>query len=563
MKGGIPGKRIIILISYALVFALMTIPLIGHLNTAVLGQGPDPYQYIWNAFVFSHAVTHVQNPFYTDLVFYPEGSSLILHTYTPVIGLVNSFIHSPYLSVNLVVMMNLAIAGLGTFLIGKHYKLSDLSAWLCGFCFAFSPYISSHMLEHVHLLLVGFVPFYVLAHFKLFPEQRWSSFSFNKSWMIIAFISGLITLFSDYYTSFFLIFFSMAFAIWLSAKTIQWKNYKPWLIIVVVWLVSHLAIEFAVQHSWDDKGAFYNTSDLVALITPPENSMIYQDHFAEWRSQMGFKGPNEQVMFLGFILVVATALLSFRINKNSWPLGFFALIFLLLSLPKIKWLGYPLTYSPFAFIHYVPFLNNLRNPSRFAEMLYLFVPLFVMVQWQDFQTRNSIRATWLTLLVSAIVVFEFWPVNYPLIHSSEVSEYSYKLQERSDVKVIWNIPTGYADGFTKEGEFDVQLLQDQLVHRKKLLGGYISRLPRERFETFSDDSVIMYMNQLAEGFQPEQIGSINLKNFIRDRGIGAIVVSLKLVNVKEELSFLLDEQDIPYDVALTNEHFIYYLQLVR
>src|SRR3954463_1128690 len=49
----------------------------------------DAHISMWSLWWTGHAVSHLQNPFWTDYVFFPRGTSLAFHSYPFVYGLLS------------------------------------------------------------------------------------------------------------------------------------------------------------------------------------------------------------------------------------------------------------------------------------------------------------------------------------------------------------------------------------------------------------------------------------------------------------------------------------------
>ena len=53
------------------------------------------------------------SPFYTPLLLYPQGTGLWLHTYTPVLGLLNVLLRQEYRAVNGGLLLSFVLSGVG------------------------------------------------------------------------------------------------------------------------------------------------------------------------------------------------------------------------------------------------------------------------------------------------------------------------------------------------------------------------------------------------------------------------------------------------------------------
>lgn len=410
--------------------------------------------------------------------------------------MLNMLFANPYLSTNLALLLSFAFSGLGAFLLAKRYLKSILLAFLVGFIFAYCPYKTSHLLEHYHLLLTGFVPFFILAMLQIWPATAIKLDKESIKWWALAIICFVFTLLSDYYTSFFLLFFSLFYAAYkLFVKYNTFSSRQILIVVLTVFVLSHLLIEPYSLAEHDDRGAFYNTADLLSWFTPPENSMVYGKFFENIRAQAQFKGPNEQVMFLGFSLILLILFLRPKTWDNEMKLiSFMAVMFMLLCIPKWKFMGQGISFSPTAWFHYIPFFNNIRNPSRFVAMVYLFLPILLFYGLEYRLARIGLGRRFIYLILIITVAMDYLPKPYPSISTSDLEPFASEIAQDESIKVLCYIPTGIADGFKQEGLFNVKRLQDQLVHEKALVGGYISRVPESQFSKFANNKILSVLN---------------------------------------------------------------------
>ena len=69
-----------VVLSYTLLAVLFTWPLVAHFSTHLLGAPEDNQQFYWNLWWWQKALGEGQNPFHTTWLFFPHGTSLLLHT---------------------------------------------------------------------------------------------------------------------------------------------------------------------------------------------------------------------------------------------------------------------------------------------------------------------------------------------------------------------------------------------------------------------------------------------------------------------------------------------------
>jgi hypothetical protein len=72
------------LVLYFALAILMTLPLALYLTRAVPGNGVDSWVNMWNLWWLRRALIHGDDPYFTPMLYYPQGASLLLHTLNPI-----------------------------------------------------------------------------------------------------------------------------------------------------------------------------------------------------------------------------------------------------------------------------------------------------------------------------------------------------------------------------------------------------------------------------------------------------------------------------------------------
>src|SRR5581483_1731821 len=79
-------RDLVVLFLYLVLTLVVTYPLVAQFNTSVPGTATwslDEYGYVWNHWWFKYSLFDLQtNPFQTQYLFYPLGTSLVLYAYT-------------------------------------------------------------------------------------------------------------------------------------------------------------------------------------------------------------------------------------------------------------------------------------------------------------------------------------------------------------------------------------------------------------------------------------------------------------------------------------------------
>jgi hypothetical protein len=505
------------LLFFALLFGLYSWPLAANFSAAYLGRpGNDANQYVWNAYNFQQAVAAGRNPFFTSLLLYPRGTSLVMHTYTPVIGMLNVALVHEIRAVNLSLLLSFTLSGVGAYRLCRRWVSSPVLSLLAGVIYAFSPYKLAHLPEHYHLLLTAPAPFYVYAFLEAFRFREGQLLPQVRRWGQVALCAGLglLTLLSDYYTLFGLVYFSLGYAAYYGLRlgSINWRRPRPWLLLVAGLAICHVASRLLKLSGVYDSGGFWWGGDLAGYLLPPPHSRWLSSPATEalLNSRIfNMPGSVENIMFLGYVLPLLTLLTLVWLRRYS-PLGaddtrggralpWLALLFFMLTLPAVRVFGKEVLRLPTGLLHYVPFFNNIRCPTRHVAYLSLLLPIVVFAGL-DGWLRRSLRPLprlAVTGLLLGLVLLEFQPRAQPLLRAADVPP-AYLAAAHLPGDVLFPIPFGLLDGYRKVGQMNTDELFYQTRHHKKLPGAYISRIPVETLAAFDQDSVVHLLLTLQE-----------------------------------------------------------------
>jgi hypothetical protein len=515
-----PWREILLsLLLFGLVFVWYSWPLSAHFGSAYPGHdGNDANLYPWNAYNFRQSVLAGTNPFFTTRLLYPGGLSLIMHAYTPVIGLLNLGLGNEILAVNVALALSFVLSAVGAYRLCRRWVPNPVLCLLAGLIFAYSPYKLARLPEHYNLLLTATAPFYVAAFLDAFDFTMGGFWPRIRSWRQVAlcFGLGLLTLLSDYYVLFGLIYFSLGYAAyyWLRLGRINWRRPRAWLVLAAVLAVSHVASRLLKLSGVPDFGGFWWGGDLAGyLLPPPSSRWLSSDAANELYQSKIFNMPGsvENYMFLGYLLPLLTlvVLLLPALRRRSplptdaclggQPLPWLALFFFMLTLPALRVFGKELLRLPTGLLHYIPFFNNIRCPTRFVLFLSLVLPVVVFAALDPWlRSRLHPAARWaVSLVLLLLIALEYQPTATPLLYAADVPA-AYLRAAGLPGETVFPIPFGVLDGGRKLGQMNGNDLFYQTRHHKNLPGGYISRVPAEVFASFDRDPVLHALLTLQE-----------------------------------------------------------------
>lgn len=240
---------LLVVAGYVALSILSTWPLAAHFSTALPGDGADSWQYLWNFWWFDQALFHGQPLYFTHAQYYPQGTSLLFHTLSPlnsVLGLPARLVGGYLAAYNLVVLLSTALSGSGTYLLalevlhtlaerapsrfragtgpapaagaGPHVTAEDslaaggplagpcrLAAFLAGAVFALSPYRSVHLLGLLSLVSTETLPFFALFAWRTVRRPSWRpALGMALAWLVAMLVDCYYPLYMALLAAFFL-----------------------------------------------------------------------------------------------------------------------------------------------------------------------------------------------------------------------------------------------------------------------------------------------------------------------------------------------------------------------
>lgn len=501
-------KKPLIFVSvlYLLLTLFMTFPLVLNLTTHIPGIAEDGPIHVWHLWWLKHSLFELKsNPLVTNYVFWPQTVNTVFdaHTFTnalislplqPIFGLV--------LTSNLIIIASLTLSAIGVYLLVRHLLNDGLVAFVAGIIFAFPPYIFAHLLDgHTNLVTTWPIPFYVLFFLKTLKNLRW------KDALVAGVFLGLLSM-NDYtYTAFSLILTGLILLYyffsnwrWLISLKILLRlglTFVTWLIIFSPLATPALKTYFAGFHPgvplWVQD--FYG-ADLLWLVKPSPLHPLLGNLVPVPKL-----GVIESTVNLGwsviFLSLVGIFLVWFSKNLSRLRLWVFLAItlFLLTLGPSLhingasEWhfgkfrLMIPL---PYILVHALPFIGGTQEPARMVIMLML--PLSVLSALALKVLTWRLRQFWKLVVVelaSALIVFEFLAIPFPLHEMSVPAVYDEIARDREEGFAVMNLPLGWNNNDESLGQTVLGDLQYyQVIHQRPIFRGTVARLPHENFEFY-------------------------------------------------------------------------------
>ncbi len=157
---------------FVVVALCLTWPLAARFTTHLGGDGGDPLQTLWSWSALFRALSHFENPFFTELLFAPHGASLVFCTFdlpTALLTLPLWWVLPPVAIYNIGVLFTCWLSAFGLYrLVLELTKSGDGTrsrargdwgaAVVAGSLFLLVPYRAAHADGHLHLLAMGWLP---------------------------------------------------------------------------------------------------------------------------------------------------------------------------------------------------------------------------------------------------------------------------------------------------------------------------------------------------------------------------------------------------------------------
>ncbi|MCK9480261.1 MAG: hypothetical protein M0R38_00675 [Bacteroidia bacterium] len=478
------------LLLYATIFIIYTFPLVqdfAHSFISPPKDGDSP-AFVWNVYNFCESVKKGEPWFYTHRQLYPLGGNTIMNSNITIISLLNLAVDNPILSINIALLLSFALSGLGAFFLAFRFTESFWGSLLAGFIFAFAPYKVSHLVSHYNLMLTAVIPFFVLNFNKAFEFKsgKFLPVKFHTKWIVVCFLLGFIGLLSDYYTTFFMLYYVgivWAYNTWIAGKTFK-MTWKPMLKLLVVFVLIHIVLQQA-KLFLDDNGAFWLGGNVIDFFVPSHNSLWFGGQWLQ-NFKDSFHPEKDSVeyeMFLGWTFILVLFYVWYKTGKQEFQFSmsvFTALAFIAICIPAVRVFNIFLFNMPTSALHFIPFFNHIHVPTRFVLMACLFLPI-ILVNY--FKTMP--KADYLYAILLSILFIEYYPKTYSTLSEKDVPAWVYEVKN-SDAELVIPVPTGLRDGIKGFGYFNSNQLFYQTIHGKTIVGGYLSRLPESTFQYYKD-----------------------------------------------------------------------------
>jgi hypothetical protein len=460
----------------------MTWPVIGRLGTAFPASDGDAWVHLWTFNWVKEALQSGQNPFFTDLLFYPNGVSLAYHNiawlhiaaWLPLQALVG-----PEAAYSLVFLAAFVLNGFAAYLLAREIAGSAPAAFIGGLIVAFWPYTLSHH-NHPNLILIAWIPLAIL-YLKRFFDRR----QLPDALLAAIFIALIgLTRWQLLVIGGFLIGFYVLYRL-LAEK--QARTMRALAVLAGVGLLSILIMApllapvVSAQLTRENPEALFvdeevAQTDLLAYLVPSRYHPLWGD--AAFQLTENFSVNRVFVPFIGFsvlLLAIYGSIVNWR-RARFW-IAIVSLYMLLALGPDLhingRVIGLPM---PYGLIEDLFFIKIVRHPDRFNVVLSIPMAILATMGVASLLQRERSRrwSLGVAALVMALVLLEYI-VSYPTFPAS-IPDWYMKLADEPGRFGLLGIP------MAPRASPDKAYMYYQTRHGKPLVEGHVSRPPDDAFD---------------------------------------------------------------------------------
>ena len=494
----VAATHLIALTIYTLLGVLLTWPLTLNLTNGVIGAvgGVDAYQNAWHLWWTARALTSLHNPFFSPLLFYPDGVDLFwqpLGFSQGVLALPVTLTLGPVAAVNWIVLTSFTVGGYATFLLARRATGNVAAALTAGATFVCSPYHMEKIIDgNLEVAAIHWLPCYAYTLFLLLDSPSWRR-ALAASALLLC-----VSLGSWYYGLFAALYTVCAAGIWAygvirnpedeqrlrhSLQQVAW-GIAPLIIWVLMLTPALYGLTTDVSEPiWDMRLVQRErAADLIDVFLPNPISPWWGPAVRAWRNQIY---PNAVIwnVALGWVAVSLGLLGAVVARHVSWRWSLLALACLIFALgPELKIAGWqtglPL---PYALLQDLPGIRSGQRPNHMAVMVSLSLAVLaaygVVAVQQAFQRH--------------IAGLRIWAISAFLIAlSAGIDGYAgpHAIVKRHIHPFYATLPP--PDGAIMPLPLYINInrsenLTAQMGHRWPIIGGYVARPPAYPFARYT------------------------------------------------------------------------------
>jgi hypothetical protein len=505
------------------------------------GSSTDTLLHYWNGWWVRSALSQGQSPFFSPLLFYPNGVSLVTHNIAwlnilPWIGLAP--LVGGIAAYNLVLLGSLLLCGWAAYFLARRLTGSTWAAFLAGVIYIAWPNRISQ-LDHPNLIATWLAPIFMLGLVNLLERSRWRDAILTGAAFALVGYSRWQNLIPIAFMG--LTYFLFRIGDWwsLARRRIVLSRLLVAAVIGVVLLLppiillaSEMLGDDGIANVLHDSDEFIMQTDLLAYVTPPGTSSLVsewsQPLYDNYYPDRSF--DRRYPAYIGLTALLLAGVAMWRDKRNSLPwLGVAIVLIGLAAGPVLRINGGFYESAPTLYRLLAPlrFVRLIRVPDRFILFLALPLAMLAALGFRALLAKWGERFPQFTRLgpilwTSVLVVFITAEYLVTPVKGHDVSYdksfYATMAEEPGEFTVL-NLPIWRGKSF----------MFDQTFHTRPIVQGNVSRLPDDAFAFIYANS---WLSTLKDQFAfPPPIGDVGRQlAILADDGIGYIILHKQLID---------------------------------
>jgi hypothetical protein len=440
------------------------------MGTQLIGDGGDGWQNLWNLWWVRQSVLSLKNPYWTNNIYYPYGADLMVHTLSPLAGILTIPIQLTLglvFSYNLLIILSFVLGGFGAYLLAYHITKSRVASFFAGLVFAFSSYHFAWSFGHLNMASIEWTPFYVLFLLKIRHEKSLKNVFYAAIFLTLASLMGDLqyTLFLGLFTIFFIAYELISnrdqivkFLIRLGTMTVVFLGVTSLVLVPLLhgWLTGQYTYVTRSYYEF----TFYS-ADLLGFFVPSHFNSLFGKYtigiVSNFSSARALTYPSiEGVVYIGYTILILAGYAVMRLRKAArfWIIS--SVIFVILSLgPMLQVMGsteftifhvsVPL---PGLILYYVTPI--LRVPARMIVMAMLCLAVLSAISLKHLVARiaslknGRVASLLFIVLISGVLLAEHNILPYPVVQDTSIPPFYYELAKKNGTFAVLDLPIYYA-----------------------------------------------------------------------------------------------------------------------
>ncbi len=370
---------LLLILPFGLHFVSSSGSIIGSAADIPLLEGDsDVYEGVWHFWWVGRAASSGDDPRYTTLLEYPEGTTLAWQNIgwpdTWLILATGKSTTDPVAAYNLALLYGTLLTAAGAWWAAKRWGAGPAGALLAALALAWLPSRVAHLHQHYQIASIGYLLF------SLGAAKAWLSEGKLRHAVLFTVTCILACLQSAYFAV--IVPVGVAATLVMSTAELRGRSSRS-LVIAAALLVSLAAAGFFYMTSPGAQAATPSVSWREAVYWAAEpQSWLLPSPYGLLGSVAGLPARFSWMSnsFDGVVTPGLTLLVLFCISivrKRRWLFAGVVLVIAILSLgPELRFLGRPLGIPlPFRLLQLLPLVSVARAPSRFALLAGFFIAL--------------------------------------------------------------------------------------------------------------------------------------------------------------------------------------------